>query len=64
MNNKKITTIARIAGAPNNKGAGVYLHKKLNEKIKKGESLLTIYAENKEKLDYAKKELKQIFEIN
>ncbi len=63
IDNKKISNLARIAGAPNNKGAGVYLHKKLNDKIKKGEKILTIYAENKEKLTYARKEISQIFNI-
>jgi AMP phosphorylase len=63
INNKKISNLARIAGAPENKGAGIYLHKKLNEKIKKGDILLTIYAENLEKLSYAKREKREIFKI-
>jgi len=64
INNRKISTLARLAGAPGNKGAGVYLHKKLKEKVNKGTIILTIYAENKEKLNYAKKETKEIFKIN
>ena len=64
INNKKLSTLARLAGAPGNKGAGVYLHKKLKDKINKNETILTIYAENKEKLNYAKKEIKEIFIIS
>ena len=64
INNKRVSNLARIAGAPNNKGAGVYLYKKLNEKVKNGEIILTIYTENPEKLIYAKKEIKEIFKIN
>ena len=64
IDNRKIATLARLAGAPGNKGAGVYLHKKLKEKVNKRETILTIYAENKEKLNYAKTEIKEIFEIS
>ena len=64
IDNKKISRLARLAGAPENKGAGVYLHKKLKDKINKRETILTIYAENKEKLNYAKKETKEIFKIS
>ena len=54
IDNKKITKIARIAGAPSEKAAGIYLHKKLKDKIKKNETVFTIYSESKEKLNYAK----------
>lgn len=53
IHNKKINTLARIAGCPLDKGAGVYLHKKVGEKIKKGEILLTIYADSKARLGEA-----------
>ncbi len=58
INNIKIAKLAKYAGAPGNKGAGVYLFKKKNDKVKKGERILTIYAENKDKLDFAKQEVK------
>jgi AMP phosphorylase len=45
--------LARIAGAPLDKLAGVFLHKHLNEKIKKGNPLLTIYSESKSELEHA-----------
>lgn len=50
INTKLLTKIARIAGAPANKTAGLMLHKLVGEKVKEGDPLLTIYSENKEKL--------------
>jgi AMP phosphorylase len=55
-----ISKIARIAGAPNDKGAGIYLYKHIGDKVKKGEIIFTVYAHNKLKLDFAKKTLKKI----
>ncbi len=46
LNSKNITAIARILGAPMQKGAGIYLNKKLHDKTKKNETLCTIYSEN------------------
>ncbi|MCL5434843.1 MAG: thymidine phosphorylase [Patescibacteria group bacterium] len=46
LNSKNITAVARILGAPKQKGAGIYLNKKLNDKVKKNEALYTIYSEN------------------
>ncbi len=54
IDNKKIARIARIAGAPLEKAAGVYLHKKLGDKIKKGDVLYEIHTNNEERLDFAK----------
>ena len=51
-----IKRIAKSAGSPNDKGAGVYLHRKTNEKVTIHEALFTIYAESLEKLEFAKKE--------
>ncbi|MDI9645798.1 MAG: AMP phosphorylase [Archaeoglobales archaeon] len=53
VNNKAIVKIARAAGAPKDKGAGVYIHKKRGEVVKVGEPILTIYAEKDWKLDKA-----------
>lgn len=51
--NQRIVKIARLAGAPKDKGAGVYIHKKRGEVVKAGEPLLTIYAEKGWKLEKA-----------
>ncbi|MBI2130206.1 AMP phosphorylase [Candidatus Woesearchaeota archaeon] len=53
IDNVSISKIARIAGAPADKGAGLYLYKHIGDKVKRGEKLFTIYAENREKLKYA-----------
>ncbi|MDF1589369.1 MAG: thymidine phosphorylase family protein [Gammaproteobacteria bacterium] len=45
IDNLRIASIARLAGAPLDSSAGVYLHKKLDERVHKGDTLFTIYAE-------------------
>jgi len=44
FDNKRIIEIARSAGAPADKKAGVRIHKKMGEVVKKGEPLFTIYS--------------------
>ncbi len=53
INNKKINMLARLAGCPADKTAGVYLHKHVGERVKKGEKIITIFAENKIRLKEA-----------
>ena len=50
IDNKKINLLARIAGSPNDKKAGLYLWRHVGEKIKKGDKLLTIYSSSDKKL--------------
>ena len=50
INNKKINSLARIAGCPAYKSAGLYLYFHLNEKVKKNEKILTIYSDSKSRL--------------
>lgn len=52
-NNKVIARIARLAGAPEDKAAGMYLRVHCDDKVKKGEALFTIHAQNKMKLNSA-----------
>jgi len=54
INVRKLANIARIAGAPADKKAGVMLHVEEGQKIKEDQPLFTIYAENKQKLEVAK----------
>jgi AMP phosphorylase len=60
IDNKIISKIARLAGSPMDKGAGVYLHKLRGDKIRNGEPIFTIYAESSEKLSFAVKALKDL----
>jgi len=50
IDNKKITLLARIAGCPMDKSAGLFLYKHVGDKLKKGEKIITIYAESKTRL--------------
>lgn len=64
LDNKAINRVARIAGAPHDKKAGVYLHVHKNYKIKKNQELITIYADSKQRLNYAEYCFKTIQPIN
>ncbi|MFH0848825.1 MAG: AMP phosphorylase [archaeon] len=53
VSNKAINAIARTAGAPGEKGAGIVLHGKEGQKIRRDEKIMEIYAERESKLDEA-----------
>jgi len=53
IDNAGIAQIAREAGAPKEKGAGVLLKVKLGEHVRKGEAVINIYAERNTKLESA-----------
>lgn len=55
---KNATIIAKILGAPKQKGAGILLNKKLNEKFDKDELLYTLSSESMYNLKEAKESLK------
>ncbi|RLG21437.1 AMP phosphorylase [Candidatus Micrarchaeota archaeon] len=59
MNTAVLSTAARLAGAPHNKGAGIMLHVEKGDKIKRGQKILTVYAESRRKLEAAKQFLKK-----
>ncbi|MFH1399740.1 MAG: AMP phosphorylase [Candidatus Woesearchaeota archaeon] len=54
IDNFLIARVARAAGAPLDKAAGLFLHKHKGESVERGDRLYTIYAENKEKLGFAR----------
>ncbi len=54
IDNKKIASVAFSAGCPADKASGIYLHVHNGRRVKKGESLTTLYAETEEKLSFAK----------
>jgi len=49
-----LNSLARTLGSPVDLEAGVYLHKKLGDTVKKGESLYTLYANEESKITLAK----------
>jgi len=53
ISNRTLVQVAKLAGAPKDKYAGILLHKKLHDSVKKGELLYTIYAEKSAKLKQA-----------
>ncbi len=58
INSKNITYIVKILGAPTQKGAGIYLNKKIGEKVEKGEIVYTIYSESMYNLKEGKESVK------
>jgi len=53
IDNKKINSLAKIAGCPIDKSAGLYLHFHVGNRVKKGDKVLTIYSETKSRLRQA-----------
>jgi AMP phosphorylase len=65
VDNYAITDMVRNLGAPHNKQAGLYLHKRYKDKVDHGDILFTMYAESKERIELAQQALRKvvIFEI-
>jgi AMP phosphorylase len=59
INNKLINKLARFAGCPEDKKAGVYLYKKKGDVAERKDKILTIYAVSDEKLKHAIKFFKE-----
>ena len=53
IDNRLLARVAKLAGAPSDRSAGVALHKKVGEKVEVGEPLFTIHAESPGELRYA-----------
>lgn len=51
--NRDLVKIARSAGTPNSKGAGIELFAKIGDKVKEGKPLYRVYSESMTKLDNA-----------
>ncbi len=60
IDNHSVVKIARAAGAPKDKGAGLVLTKKKGDSVEKGEVLLTIHADNEAKLERAVLEARRL----
>lgn len=59
INNKQISDLCRVLGAPGDKVAGIYLNKEIGDKIKAGERLFTLYARNESRMSLAKASIKK-----
>lgn len=53
INNHHIAQIARMAGAPSDRGAGILLRVKIGDRVERGAPLMRIYTENSKRLDEA-----------
>lgn len=65
VDDSMVDDIARTLGAPHEKPAGIYINKMLGQKVRKGERLFTLYAENQDRINLALEALKskKIFKI-
>jgi len=53
MDNRKLARLAKLAGAPNSKAAGLEMHVKLDQIVRTGEPICTVHAESRGELEYA-----------
>jgi len=53
IDNRRIARVGKLAGAPQDKAAGVYLHEKVHAKVEMGQPLFTVHAGSKGELEYA-----------
>jgi thymidine phosphorylase len=53
MDNRKLARLAKLAGAPNSKTAGLEIHVKLGQIVTAGDPICVVHAESRGELDYA-----------
>jgi len=53
IHNKEINSLARVAGCPVDKCAGIYFYFHVKDRVKKHQKILTLYAESKPRLNEA-----------
>lgn len=56
----QINVICRILGTPDDKKAGIYLEKRIEEKVDKDDILFIMYSQNRGRLDEARETLKSL----
>ncbi|MFH1848599.1 MAG: AMP phosphorylase [archaeon] len=54
ISNKYVARVARLAGAPADKGAGLYIHRQKGGIVRKGDLLCTVYSNSPDRLRFAK----------
>lgn len=59
INNAVVAAIARLAGAPKDKGAGIELHVKVGDKVSRGDPLISVYSEHAVKLQAVEEYLEE-----
>lgn len=53
IDNRKLAKLAKLAGAPDSKTAGVELYAKMGDRVELGSPLCTVHAESRGELEYA-----------
>ena len=53
MNNRKLAKLAKLAGAPETKSAGLEMHVRLGDVVQAGEPLCTVHADTRGEVEYA-----------
>lgn len=53
IDNRVVARIAKLAGAPDDKAAGVAMNVRLGSRVKKGDVLMTVHADSPGQLEYA-----------
>lgn len=66
VNNKNISIIAKLLGAPEDKDSGIYLKKRLGDRVEKGSEIAVLYADTEYRINEAKDtlDLFPIYEIS
>ena len=60
IDNKTMSKLARLAGAPRDKGSGVFIHRLRGDRVEPDDKLFTVHAESEAKLDFTLKALKDL----
>ncbi len=60
IDNNSLVEVARAAGSPKDKGAGIQLYKKVGDPVRKGEKLFSVYSEKSRKLGRVGKILEEV----
>jgi thymidine phosphorylase len=53
IDNRRLSRLAKLAGAPEDKAAGLVLHERIGSRVVENQPLYTIHAESKGDIDYA-----------
>ena len=53
IDNRRLSRVAKLAGAPQSHSAGLELHVKLGDRIERGQPLMTLHGESRGELEYA-----------
>ena len=63
LNNRSLISLARTAGAPHDRGAGLLFHAKKGSRVKAGEPIFTIYADRSWRLQKAIEEGRSLMPV-